>query len=62
MGCNSVGWTDHVGVMRGLVEGRVRLGEWAKHLKADPTRLMAAYIATAQAQNAWNGAQDERRR
>ena len=62
VGCNSVGWTDHVGVMRGLVEGRVRLGEWAEHLKADPTRLMAAYIATAQAQNAWNGAQDERRR
>lgn len=62
VGCNSVGWTDHVGVMRGLVEGRVRLGEWAEHLKADPTRLMAAYLATAQAQNAWNGAQDERRR
>ena len=62
VGCNSVGWTDHVGVMRGLVEGRVKLGAWAEHLKADPTQLMAAYIATAQAQNAWNGAGDERRR
>ena len=26
VGCNSVGWTEHVGVMRGLVEGAVRLG------------------------------------
>ena len=62
VGCNSVGWTAHVGVMRGLVEGKIKLGEWADHLKADPTQLMAAYIATAQAQNAWSGALDERRR
>jgi NAD(P)H-nitrite reductase large subunit len=26
VGCNSVGWTEHVGVMRGLVEGQVQLG------------------------------------
>jgi NAD(P)H-nitrite reductase large subunit len=26
VGCNSVGWTEHVGVMRGLVEGQVKLG------------------------------------
>jgi NAD(P)H-nitrite reductase large subunit len=50
VGCNSVGWTDHVGAMRGLVEGQVRLGEWKERLKADPTQLMAAYLATAQAQ------------
>jgi NAD(P)H-nitrite reductase large subunit len=62
VGCNSIGWTDHVGVMRGLVDGKVKLGAWADHLKADPTQLMAAYIATAQAQNAWSGAGDERRR
>ena len=62
VGCNSVGWTEHVGVMRGLVEGKVKLGDWADHLKADPTQLMAAYIATAQSQHAWSGAQDERRR
>jgi NAD(P)H-nitrite reductase large subunit len=62
VGCNSVGWTDHVGVMRGLVEGKVKLGEWKDHLKADPTKLMEAYIASAQGQQAWAGAQDERRR
>jgi NAD(P)H-nitrite reductase large subunit len=52
VGCNSVGWTDHVGVMRGLVEGQVRLGEWKDRLIADPTLLMQAYLARAQAQDA----------
>jgi NADPH-dependent 2,4-dienoyl-CoA reductase/sulfur reductase-like enzyme len=62
VGCNSVGWTDHVGVMRGLVEGRVPLGEWKDRLMADPTQLMPAYLACAQAQGQWSGAADERRR
>jgi NAD(P)H-nitrite reductase large subunit len=52
IGCNSVGWTEHVGAMRGLVEGQVPLGEWKQRLLADPTQLMAAYLATAQAQSA----------
>lgn len=51
VGCNSVGWTEHVGVMRGLVEGQVKLGAWKDKLVADPTRLMEAYLATAQAQS-----------
>ena len=62
VGCNSVGWTEHVGVMRGLVEGAVRLGPWKDKLKSDPTLLMQAYLASAQAQGEWNGAGDERRR
>lgn len=62
VGCNSVGWTNHVGVMRGLVEGQIRLGAWKETLKADPTRLMDAYLASAQGQGKWNGAQDDRRR
>ena len=62
VGCNSVGWTEHVGVMRGLVEGQVKLGEWKDTLKKDPTKLMEAYLATAQAQSGWTGAQDARRR
>ena len=52
VGCNSVGWTDHVGVMRGLVEGEVHLGPWKDKLLADPTQLMEAYLARAQAQDA----------
>lgn len=62
VGCNSIGWTDHVGVLRGLVEGQVKLGLWKDYLKQDPTRLMEAYIASAQAQSEWRGAADERRR
>jgi NADPH-dependent 2,4-dienoyl-CoA reductase/sulfur reductase-like enzyme len=52
VGCNSVGWTDHVGVMRGLVEGQVKLGAWKDELLKDPTLLMQAYLATAQGQSA----------
>jgi len=62
VGCNSVGWTSHVGVMRGLVEGQIHLGPWKDVLKADPTRLVDAYLASAQGQGHWSGAQDERRR
>lgn len=62
VGCNSVGWTEHVGVMRGLVEGQVKLGAWKDALLKDPTQLMPAYLACAQAQSDWAGAQDARRR
>lgn len=51
IGCNAIGWTEHVGVMRGLVEGGVRLGAWKDRLLADPTLLPKAYLATAQAQD-----------
>jgi NAD(P)H-nitrite reductase large subunit len=62
VGCNSVGWTEHVGVMRGLVEGQVHLGAWKDTLMQDPTRLMEAYLACSLGQAGWSGAQDERRR
>lgn len=62
VGCNSVGWTEHVGVMRGLVEGQVHLGGWKDRLMHDPTKLMDAYLASAQGQGQWAGAADERRR
>ncbi len=62
VGCNSVGWTEHVGVMRGLVEGQIRLGAWKDVLLKDPTQLVPAYLASAQAQGHWSGAWDARRR
>ena len=62
VGCNSVGWTEHVGVMRGLVEGQVKLGEWKDRLMDDPTKLMDAYLSAAQGQGHWSGAADDRRR
>jgi hypothetical protein len=48
--------------MRGLVEGQVRLGAWKDALLKDPTQLMPAYLACAQGQSGWSGAQDARRR
>lgn len=54
VGANSIGLTDHVGVLRGLVEGRVRLGAWKDRLVREPTRLVEAYVATAQRQDAWS--------
>ena len=62
VGCNSVGWTEHVGVMRALVEGQVALGAWKDVLKNDPTRLVEAYLGAAQGQGQWSGANDTRLR
>ncbi len=53
IGATSLGLTDHVGVLRGLIQGQVHLGEWKDHLLADPLRIMEAYLATAQAQTQW---------
>jgi NADPH-dependent 2,4-dienoyl-CoA reductase/sulfur reductase-like enzyme len=55
IGANSLGMTDHVGVLRGLVEGGIRLGDWKDRLLKDPTRLMEAYLASAQAQEQFQG-------
>jgi len=48
IGATSIGWTDHVGALRGLIQGRVRLGEWKARLLADPTQFMTAYLGAAQ--------------
>ena len=48
VGATSIGWTEHVGVLRGLIQGRVRLGEWKARLIADPTQFMTAYLGAAQ--------------
>lgn len=53
VGSNAIGLTEHVGLMRGLIESRVRLGAWKEHLLRDPLRLPEAYLASAQAQQAW---------
>ncbi|MBP1770943.1 MAG: FAD-dependent pyridine nucleotide-disulfide oxidoreductase [Holophagaceae bacterium] len=47
IGANCVGFADHVGAFRGLIEGRVRLGVWKQRLMEDPTRVMQAYLAAA---------------
>ena len=62
VGCNTVGWTAHIGALRGLVEGGVHLGAWKDRLLADPAQWVPAYLGSAQAQGLWSGAADERRR
>ena len=49
VGATSLGLTQHVGVLRGLIQSKTRLGGWKKKLVADPTRIMEAYLASTQA-------------
>ena len=53
VGATCVGSTDHIGVLRGLIQSKTRLGEWKSHLLRDPTQAMEAYLAKGQAQSAW---------
>jgi len=48
VGANAVGLTEHAGVLRGLIEGRVQLGPWQPRLMRNPTLLMEAYLACQQ--------------
>ena len=48
IGATSLGLTEHVGVIRGLIQGRTRLGPWKAKLLRDPTRLPDAYVASMQ--------------
>lgn len=49
VGATSLGLTQHVGVLRGLIQTKTRLGEWKNKLLEDPTRIMEAYLASTQA-------------
>ena len=49
VGAQALGLTEHVGVLRGLIQTRLKLGKWKRHLLNDPTRLMEAYLANTQA-------------
>ncbi len=52
VGATSIGLTDHVGVLRGLIQTRTPLGTWKQHLMHDPMRVMEAYLSSAQARTA----------
>lgn len=47
VGANTVGFSDHIGAFRGLIEGRVKLGKWKQRLREDPTQIMQAYLSAA---------------
>lgn len=49
VGATAIGLTQHVGVLRGLIQGRTRLGvAWKKKLLETPTRFVEAYLASQQ--------------
>lgn len=48
VGALALGLTQHVGVIRGLIQTRVRLGDWKKRLMRDPLRVMDAYLDCTQ--------------
>lgn len=48
VGAQCVGLTDHVGMLRGLIQTGFKLGHWKDHLMQSPERLREAYIAVAQ--------------
>ncbi len=50
VGANAVGLTEHAGVLRGLIEGKVPLGAWKRRLLANPILLQEAYLACSQGQ------------
>ena len=48
VGAQATGLTNHVGVLRGLIQTKIRLGRWKKFLMDDPTRIMEAYLGGTQ--------------
>lgn len=48
IGATSVGTTQHVGVLRGLIQSRTRLGHWKDILMESPQRFMEAYLGCQQ--------------
>lgn len=53
VGATCVGTTEHIGVLRGLIQGKIALGDWKDTLIGDPTKSMDAYLAVGQAQSVW---------
>jgi NADPH-dependent 2,4-dienoyl-CoA reductase/sulfur reductase-like enzyme len=49
VGAQSLGLTQHVGVLRGLIQSKIKLGKWKDYLMKDPTRVMEAYLGCTQA-------------
>ena len=48
IGATSIGLTQHVGVLRGLIQNRTKLGRWKKVLAEAPLRFPEAYLACSQ--------------
>jgi len=45
IGATAIGLTEHVGALRGLIQGRMNLGAWKRRLLETPTRFAEAFVA-----------------
>lgn len=48
IGAQCVGITEHVGMLRGLIQTHLPLGPWKERLMASPARIPEAYVAVMQ--------------
>ena len=48
IGASTLGMTQHIGVIHGLIESKIHLKEWKERLLRDPTRIMEAYLGSTQ--------------
>ncbi len=48
IGANMLGLTQHIGVVRGLIQGRFSLGKWKDRLLDNPLMIMEAWLAVTQ--------------
>jgi hypothetical protein len=44
VGAVTLGRTDHIGVLRGLIQSRIRLRGWKDKLMEDPNLFVEAYV------------------
>lgn len=48
VGANTLGMTQHVGALRGLIQSRLKLGPWKEKLMDNPLHFAEAYVALSQ--------------
>lgn len=48
IGATAIGLTQHVGVLRGLIQNKTPLGSWKRVLLESPLRFVEAYVARSQ--------------
>jgi len=46
IGAQSVGFSEHIGMVRGLIQSETKLGKWKQILMNSPHRISEAYVST----------------
>ena len=48
IGALTLGHTENIGVIKGLIQSKISLGQWKQRLKEDPSQFMKAYLGCTQ--------------